>query len=119
MNVALVGLWIWQARADRAVPRAPCDSLARCPPMLRAVLFDMGGTLDGDGALARPLRPALRASRRRDAARALSHGFDDAEQRAATDAASLAPASTTLVRRHLSLAVRGIIGLRRCRLREA
>lgn len=70
--------------------------------MVRAILFDMGGTLDGDGHwLDRFVRlyAAHGFTLTRDAIR---RGFDHAERCAAVDAAIVSADFETLVRRHVS-----------------
>jgi putative hydrolase of the HAD superfamily len=70
--------------------------------MLRAILFDMGGTLDGDGHwLDRFVH--LYAEHRFDCSReTIRHGFDYAERCAAIDKEIVNADLETLVRRHLA-----------------
>jgi putative hydrolase of the HAD superfamily len=70
--------------------------------MLRAIIFDMGGTLDGDGHwLDRFVR--LYAEHRFDCSRdTIRRGFDHAERCAATDKEIVNANLETLVRRHLA-----------------
>src|SRR5207253_2647999 len=76
--------------------------LAPMEPIVRAVLFDMGGTLDGDERWLDRFAAAYAAAGARVPFDELRAAFDEAERQASLDEAIASAGLTAMVARHLS-----------------